>query len=182
MLRHAYADPERHRVSRTAVRHGIQPGDLPAIQPLFQYRIWQRMAPGDGPDRLADVIEQLRRRTGASTWKAAAGPATSPGSAATTRCWSRWSRPARCSTSGSCPGRPHRRPPLPQRAVPPARRRDQLLPLLGPGGLDRLRRRVIPSRRRNHHAVPRPDADPISQRLLFGPVHAGWRLDGPHHC
>jgi hypothetical protein len=39
---------------------GIQPGDLPAIQPLFQQRIWQHVAPGDGPDRLADVIEQLR--------------------------------------------------------------------------------------------------------------------------
>jgi hypothetical protein len=40
---------------------GVQPGDLPAIQPLFQQRIWQQMPPGDGPDRLADVIEQLRR-------------------------------------------------------------------------------------------------------------------------
>jgi hypothetical protein len=39
---------------------GIQPGDLPTIQPLHQHRIWQQMAPGDGPDRLADVIEQLR--------------------------------------------------------------------------------------------------------------------------
>jgi hypothetical protein len=39
---------------------GLQPGDLPVIQPLFQQRIWQHVAPGDGPDRLADVIEQLR--------------------------------------------------------------------------------------------------------------------------
>jgi Glycosyl hydrolase family 57 len=39
---------------------GIGPGDLPVIQPLFQHRIWQRMAPGDGPDRLADVVGQLR--------------------------------------------------------------------------------------------------------------------------
>ncbi len=39
---------------------GIEPGDLPVIQPLFQHRIWQQMAPGDGPGRLADVIEQLR--------------------------------------------------------------------------------------------------------------------------
>ena len=39
---------------------GIEPGDLPAIQPMFQHRIWQQMTPGDGPDRLADVIEQLR--------------------------------------------------------------------------------------------------------------------------
>jgi hypothetical protein len=40
---------------------GVQPGDLQAIQPLFQHRIWQRMAPGDGPARLAEVVEQLRR-------------------------------------------------------------------------------------------------------------------------
>jgi hypothetical protein len=39
---------------------GIEPGDLPTIQPLFQHRIWQQMTPGDGPDRLAAVIAQLR--------------------------------------------------------------------------------------------------------------------------
>jgi hypothetical protein len=39
---------------------GVQPDDLPAIQPRFQQRIWQQMTPGDGPDRLADIIEQLR--------------------------------------------------------------------------------------------------------------------------
>ncbi|HZS87139.1 MAG TPA: glycosyl hydrolase family 57 [Chloroflexota bacterium] len=43
---------------------GIQDHDLPAIQPLFQSRIWERMAPGDGPDRLAVVIEQLRGEDG----------------------------------------------------------------------------------------------------------------------
>src|SRR5215207_2054620 len=40
---------------------GIEPADLPAIQPLDQHRIWQQLAPGDGPDRLAGVVEQLRR-------------------------------------------------------------------------------------------------------------------------
>jgi glycosyl hydrolase family 57 len=39
---------------------GVQEGDLPVIQPLFQSRIWERMAPGDGPHRLAEVIEKLR--------------------------------------------------------------------------------------------------------------------------
>jgi hypothetical protein len=39
---------------------GVQPSDLPAIQPLFQQRIWQQLAPGDGPDRLAEVIDRLR--------------------------------------------------------------------------------------------------------------------------
>jgi hypothetical protein len=43
---------------------GVQPSDLPAVQPLYQHRIWQQMAPGDGPDRLAAVIEQLRRADG----------------------------------------------------------------------------------------------------------------------
>jgi hypothetical protein len=43
---------------------GLQPGDLPAIQPLFQHRIWQQMTPGDGPDRLAEVIERLQREDG----------------------------------------------------------------------------------------------------------------------
>jgi hypothetical protein len=38
---------------------GLGPGDLPVIQPLFQSRIWGRMTPGDGPDRLAEVIRQL---------------------------------------------------------------------------------------------------------------------------
>jgi hypothetical protein len=39
---------------------GVQPADLPVLQPLYQHRIWQQLAPGDGPDRLADVVEQLR--------------------------------------------------------------------------------------------------------------------------
>ena len=43
---------------------GIGPGDLPVIQPLFQSRIWGRMAPGDGPDRLAEVIGQLQAEDG----------------------------------------------------------------------------------------------------------------------
>jgi hypothetical protein len=39
---------------------GVQSADLPAIQPMFQHRIWQQTTPGDGPDRLADVVKQLR--------------------------------------------------------------------------------------------------------------------------
>jgi hypothetical protein len=39
---------------------GVQLADLPVIQPLDQHRIWQRLAPGDGPDRLADVIARLQ--------------------------------------------------------------------------------------------------------------------------
>ena len=40
---------------------GIRPADLPVVQPLFQGKIWERMQPGDGPERLASVIEELKR-------------------------------------------------------------------------------------------------------------------------
>ena len=38
---------------------GITQEDLPRLQPLMQHRIWQRMTPGEGPDRLATVIQEL---------------------------------------------------------------------------------------------------------------------------
>lgn len=40
---------------------GIEEKDLPAVQPICQKRIWDRFSPGDGPDRLAQVIEQLKK-------------------------------------------------------------------------------------------------------------------------
>ena len=43
---------------------GVKEGDLPVLQPLFQHRIWGSMSPGDGPERLAAVIEELRREDG----------------------------------------------------------------------------------------------------------------------
>jgi hypothetical protein len=43
---------------------GVSESDLPVVQPLFQHRIWERMTPGDGPERLAAVIEQLRGEDG----------------------------------------------------------------------------------------------------------------------
>ena len=39
----------------------VRPGDLPALQPVHQRRIWERMTPGDGPARLAQVIGDLRK-------------------------------------------------------------------------------------------------------------------------
>jgi hypothetical protein len=39
---------------------GVRADELPVVQPLFQSRIWDVMAPGDGPDRLSGVIERLR--------------------------------------------------------------------------------------------------------------------------
>ena len=35
--------------------------DLPAAQPICQQRIWDRFKPGDGPEKMAQVIEQLKR-------------------------------------------------------------------------------------------------------------------------
>jgi hypothetical protein len=40
---------------------GIQEKDLPALQPICQKRIWDLIKPGDGPERLTQVIEQLRK-------------------------------------------------------------------------------------------------------------------------
>jgi len=35
--------------------------DFPEIQPLMQQRIWDRFQPGDGPEKLQQVIEQLKQ-------------------------------------------------------------------------------------------------------------------------
>jgi hypothetical protein len=43
---------------------GIGESGLPEIQPLFQGRIWARMQPGDGLERLERVIEELRGEDG----------------------------------------------------------------------------------------------------------------------
>ncbi len=40
---------------------GLGEADFPVIQPLFQRFIWERMRPGDGPERLGAVIEEVKR-------------------------------------------------------------------------------------------------------------------------
>jgi len=40
---------------------GVREGDLPAIQPIHQHRLWSRFAPGDGPERLGQALEALAR-------------------------------------------------------------------------------------------------------------------------
>lgn len=40
---------------------GIREEDLPVVQPIFQKRIWDRFQPGEGDDKLGQVIEQLKR-------------------------------------------------------------------------------------------------------------------------
>ena len=43
---------------------GIGRDDLPPVQPLLQHRVWERLEPGEGPDRLAAVIAQLSKEDG----------------------------------------------------------------------------------------------------------------------
>ncbi len=40
---------------------GVHEDDFPAIQPIFQHRIWERFQEGAGPGALAAVIEQLTK-------------------------------------------------------------------------------------------------------------------------
>src|SRR5208283_4838587 len=40
---------------------GIGEKDLPALQPIFQKRIWDRFRPASGPEQLARVIDDLKR-------------------------------------------------------------------------------------------------------------------------
>lgn len=40
---------------------GIAESDLPVVQPIHQRLIWERMKPGDGPDKLGQVIEEIKR-------------------------------------------------------------------------------------------------------------------------
>ncbi len=43
---------------------GIQQADLPAVQPIHQRRIWERMKPGDGPEKLEQTIKELKQEDG----------------------------------------------------------------------------------------------------------------------
>jgi hypothetical protein len=40
---------------------GIKETDFPKVTPLFQKRIWERYKPGSGPEKLAQVLEELKR-------------------------------------------------------------------------------------------------------------------------
>jgi len=40
---------------------GVKETDLPTLQPVHQQRIWERFAPGGGPEKLEAVIEVLRQ-------------------------------------------------------------------------------------------------------------------------
>src|SRR5205823_10285445 len=40
---------------------GIKEEQLPVLQPIHQKRIWEQFKPGDGPERLGETIEKLRK-------------------------------------------------------------------------------------------------------------------------
>ncbi len=40
---------------------GIKDTDLPEVHPLFSKRIWERMKPGEGTEKLKKVVEELRK-------------------------------------------------------------------------------------------------------------------------
>jgi hypothetical protein len=40
---------------------GVKESDLPEIQPLFHQKIWEHMKPGDGPERVEKVIDELKQ-------------------------------------------------------------------------------------------------------------------------
>ncbi|MDG4577384.1 MAG: hypothetical protein P9C36_12720 [Defluviicoccus sp.] len=43
---------------------GIKVKDFPALQPIFQNRLWQKMKPGDGPEALEKAIAQCKQEDG----------------------------------------------------------------------------------------------------------------------
>ena len=40
---------------------GVSEDDLPVVQPLFQKRIWEHLKAGEGPEKLASIIDELRK-------------------------------------------------------------------------------------------------------------------------
>lgn len=40
---------------------GFVESDFPVVQPIFQKAIWERMKPGEGPDKMAQVVQDLGR-------------------------------------------------------------------------------------------------------------------------
>ena len=134
---------------------GVTESDLPVVQPLFQHRLWERMSPGDGPDRLGHVIEELRREDGRFhmeggswtndvSWVRGYDELLIPMDRASAEFHER--------VLGR--GIPHERSRLPQRADASADLGDELLPLLGPGRVDRLRGRARPPHDRDHRHGP----------------------------
>jgi len=41
---------------------GVKEEELPVLQPLFQKRIWERFKPGEGPEKLTRIIDELHKQ------------------------------------------------------------------------------------------------------------------------
>ena len=91
---------------------GVSEDDLPVIQPLFQGRIWERMSPGDGPDRLAGVIEELRREDDRFNMEGGSWTNDISWVRGYDSCSDRWSARAPCLNS-ACSSAMSRRPTTP---------------------------------------------------------------------
>jgi hypothetical protein len=146
------AHAERHRVPGAAVHHwrpaGRSAGDPAAVPApdLAAAGTRRRPRPARPRHRAAAARGQpLSRGRWQLDQRPVLGPRLRPGAGPD----GAGQRPV--PRTGPGPGRPLRRPAVPQGAVSPARGRDQLLPLLGPGDLDRLRRRTGPSNLRHPH-------------------------------
>jgi hypothetical protein len=121
------------------VASGTQPDELAVIPAAGPAPHLAAAGPGDGPDRLADLLDQPRLAgqpsphqgggswTGELSWVGGDDQVLSPWRAS-------WLVHQQIRLRGPC-----RRPPLPSGAVPAAGRPDQPLPLLGRGCLDQPR-------------------------------------------
>jgi hypothetical protein len=126
------------------VASGTQPGELAVIPAAGPAPHLAAAGPGDGPDRLADHLDQPRLAgqpsphqgggswTGELSWVGGDDQVLSPWRAS-------WLVHQQIRLRGPC-----RRPPPPSGAVPAAGRPDQPLPLLGRGYLDQPRHRTGP--------------------------------------
>jgi hypothetical protein len=129
------------------VASGTQPGELAVIPAAGPAPHLAAAGPGDGPDRLADLLDQPRLAgqpsphqgggswTGELSWVGGDDQVLSPWRAS-------WLVHQQIRLRGPC-----RRPPPPPGAVPAAGRPEQPLLLMGRGCLDQPRHRTGPS----HH-------------------------------
>jgi hypothetical protein len=114
---------------------GITETDLPAIQPIFQKRIWDRFPHGAGPERLEQLIEEPTRRGSALSHggrQLDQQHFVDQGVRRTARSHGTGQRAV--FRQGTQTRRTHRRAPLSQRAVPSAGLSDQSLPGIGARG------------------------------------------------
>ena len=126
---------------------GLREEDLPAIQPVLQKRIWERFPAAAGPQAMEKAIEDLRKEDGRFHMEG--------GSWTNNLSWVQGygagdgaHRAGQRAFRGEDPRCAGIRRQIPQRPVLPAHVADQLLPLLGYGGMDGLRPGAVPPHHR----------------------------------